>query len=244
MTRLLQTLLFSTLFCITVLSALTESSDITTTQKPQQHHRRQHHRIHHKEHRRREHISERLTKTQELNEQIDLIDPKEAQPRVLNSTRIRPLTARDYYNRVVQRRQNVHRNIPTEWGYNTYNVLTNTFDTSPVGKSAGKGDDNMHDVEFISNNAGTSPEWAAPNPRRGYDYLPPMTPTTSTTTTMPITRRTLLTTSAPPPLVPVRRGYPPILPSKSYNDLPHVTEDPIETNIISRNPNDSKDMEK
>ncbi|KAM7356371.1 epidermal growth factor-like protein slowdown isoform 1-T5 [Cochliomyia hominivorax] len=178
------------------------------------------------------------------NSQVELIDnnknsiPKNASalPALTpaTSTKLRRLSAKDYYNKSVQRRYNTRRNAHDEWAYNTYNIHTNTYGTSHTQSHAGKGDDNSDDVEFVSSNGVKSmPDWS----RRG--YVPAMAPTTGPT------RKTTTTTVPPPAMVPARRGYPMPTPGTAMNDAP-TTDDPFETNVISRNPSgmDPKDMEK
>ncbi|XP_053955341.1 uncharacterized protein LOC128861319 [Anastrepha ludens] len=155
------------------------------------------------------------------------------QPMQQRSTRLRRLSARDYYNNnVMQRRLHNHRGN-SEWNYHTYNVHSNTYE-SPTGASgpgavkigsSGKGDDNTDDVEFISQ-TGTgvvSPDWKYN--RREIGYMPP-----HTTVAPP--------THPPPPLVPARRGYVTAAPPSLNSDLPGTTDEPKATNI------DAKEMEK
>lgn len=183
------------------------------------------------------------------NSQVELIDnsnnqnnkniiPKNATATALTavapatSTKLRRLSAKDYYNKSVQRRYNTRRNVQDDWAYNTYNVHTNTFGPTQTQSHAGKGDDNSDDVEFVSSTGAKSmPDWS----RRG--YVPSLVPTSGPT------RKTTTSTQAPPAMVPARRGYP--TGGSAAGDAPS-TEDPFETNVISRNPSgvDSKDMEK
>ncbi|TMW48734.1 hypothetical protein DOY81_006183 [Sarcophaga bullata] len=165
------------------------------------------------------------------NNQVELLETlKSSLPKNGNSTKLRRLSAKDYYNKSVQRRYNARRNAHDEWAYTTYNVHTNTF--VPIQTHTGKGDDNSDDVEFVSSTGVKSlPDWS----RRGYgpSMVPTAGPTRKTTTTS-------TTTQAPPAMIPARRGYP-----MGGGDMP-TTEDPFESNVISRNPNsmDPKDMEK
>lgn len=153
--------------------------------------------------------------------------PKNNSTSTAPSTKLKRLNEEDVYNRAVQRRLNARHNGRDEWAYNTYNIHTNTFGSSlPSNHASGKGDDNSDDVEFVSaTGKRITPDWT----RRG-GYLPP--------------RRTTTTTTLPPPaLIPARRGY----PMAPATDSPaSTTEDPFETNTISRNPPpmDAKDMEK
>uniref|UniRef100_A0A1I8PYN9 EGF-like domain-containing protein n=1 Tax=Stomoxys calcitrans TaxID=35570 RepID=A0A1I8PYN9_STOCA len=117
-----------------------------------------------------------------------------------------------------------------EFAYNTYNIYTNTFSSSlPSNHASGKGDDNSDDVEFVTaTGKRIIPDWT----RRSGNGPPRRIPTT--TTTLP-----------PPALVPARRGYPVAPVTESPPPAPPTTEDPFETNTISRNPPlDGKDMEK
>ena len=164
------------------------------------------------------------------NNQVEILENlKSSLPKNGNSTKLRRLSAKDYYNKSVQRRYNARRNAHDEWAYTTYNVHTNTF--VPIQTHSGKGDDNSDDVEFVSSTGVKSlPDWS----RRGYgpSMVPTAGPTRKTTTTS-------TTTQPPPAMIPARRGYP------MGGDTP-TTEDPFESNVISRNPNsmDPKDMEK
>lgn len=147
----------------------------------------------------------------------------------VTSTKLRRLSAKDYYNRSMQRRYNIRRSARDEWAYNTYNIHTNTFGPTQTQSHAGKGDDNSDDVEFVSNTGVKSlPDWS----RRG--YVPSLLPTSAPT------RKTTTTTQGPPAMVPARRGYP-MVPQDTT-----TTEDPFESNVISRHPSSmySKDMEK
>lgn len=171
------------------------------------------------------------------NSQVELIEnarnaiPKNATAPVVTSTKLRRLSAKDYYNKSVQRRYNARRNAHDEWAYNTYNVHTNTFGPTQTQSHTGKGDDNSDDVEFVSKTGVKSfPDWS----RRS--NVPAIVPTSGPT------RKTTTTTPAPPAIIPARRGYP-IVPSGG--EAP-ATEDPFESNVISRNPSgmDAKDMEK
>ncbi|KAI9587895.1 hypothetical protein GQX74_003741 [Glossina fuscipes] len=157
------------------------------------------------------------------------------------ATRLRRISPRNYYNKVLQthvnvRRHNNNNNVGNDWAYNSYNIFTNTFG-APVSSHAGKGDDNTDDVEFISASGNRQlPDWS----RRSFGgAVPPIVPTrqpitTSTTTT---------TTMAPPVLVPARRGYNSITNSISGDSV--TTEDPFESNSVHRNPGsiDPKEME-
>ncbi|KAL9907597.1 epidermal growth factor-like protein slowdown isoform 1-T3 [Glossina fuscipes fuscipes] len=158
------------------------------------------------------------------------------------ATRLRRISPRNYYNKVLQthvnvRRHNNNNNVGNDWAYNSYNIFTNTFG-APVSSHAGKGDDNTDDVEFISASGNRHlPDWS----RRSFGgAVPPIVPTrqpitTSTTTT---------TTMAPPVLVPARRGYNSITNSISGDSV--TTEDPFESNSVHRNPGsiDPKEMER
>ncbi|XP_037820017.1 uncharacterized protein LOC119609351 [Lucilia sericata] len=173
------------------------------------------------------------------NSQVELIEHvKNSIPKnttaLGSSTKLRRVSAKDYYNKSIQRRYNARRNAHDDWAYNTYNVHTNTFGPTQTQSHAGKGDDNSDDVEFVSNTGVKSlPDWS----RRGYG--PAMVPTSAPT------RKTTTTTLAPPAMIPARRGYPLAPPTSAGSDAP-TTEDPFETNVISRNPSgmDPKDMEK
>ncbi|XP_046806856.1 myb-like protein I isoform X2 [Lucilia cuprina] len=171
----------------------------------------------------------------ELIENVKNIIPKNTTAHG-SSTKLRRLSAKDYYNKSIQRRYNARRNAHDDWAYNTYNVHTNTYVPTQTQSHAGKGDDNSDDVEFVSNTGVKSlPDWS----RRGYGpaMVPTSGPTRKTTTTS-------TTTLAPPAMIPARRGYPLAPPTSVGSDSP-TTEDPFETNVISRNPSgmDPKDME-
>uniref|UniRef100_A0A1A9V491 Uncharacterized protein n=1 Tax=Glossina austeni TaxID=7395 RepID=A0A1A9V491_GLOAU len=157
------------------------------------------------------------------------------------ATRLRRISPRNYYNKVLQthvnvRRHNNNNNVGNDWAYNSYNIFTNTFG-APVSSHAGKGDDNTDDVEFISASGSRNlPDWS----RRSFGgAIPPMVPTRQPTTTS----TTTTTTMAPPALVPARRGYNSITNSVSGDSV--TTEDPFESNSVHRNSGsiDPKEME-
>ncbi|XP_067646904.1 uncharacterized protein slow isoform X2 [Eurosta solidaginis] len=148
------------------------------------------------------------------NNTRSILGPQALQRR---STRLRRLSARDYYNsNVAQRRLNNLRS-----NYHVYNARSNTFEVPPnlsspgavtVADGNGKGDDNTNDIEFISQ-SGTgafNPNWN--NNRRGLGFMPPHT--TAAPSTHP-----------PPPLVPDRRGYVTLAPPNLSAELPHSTTD-------------------
>ncbi|XP_017957375.1 protein HEG homolog 1 [Drosophila navojoa] len=163
-----------------------------------------------------------------------------------DNTRLRRLHhAHHPYNKVLTRR--LHQR-PTEWDYNTYNIYTNTFGPPPppvpVSPYAGKGEDNTGDVEFIG----------VTGRGRGSEYVPPIT----TAAPPPNLNRRAATPGlgmgTVPPLVPARRGYSysttaPSTSSSTSNASSttsgSTTEEPYETNTISRNyPTDAKEMER
>ncbi|KAH8378646.1 hypothetical protein KR009_000475 [Drosophila setifemur] len=160
-------------------------------------------------------------------------------------TRLRRVHPHNPYNRVLTRRLHQSREN-SEWDYNTYNILTNTFGPPPPpmpsSSRSGKGEDNTQDVEFIG----------VRERGKGYSFVPSIS---STTTAPPPNLNRRSANPGPvgpilgtvPPLVPVRRGY-------SYTTTtttapttvsPFTTEDPFETNTIGRGfPTDPKEMER
>ncbi|XP_030560776.1 protein HEG homolog 1 [Drosophila novamexicana] len=192
-----------------------------------------------------------------VKSEVELLPGVTMRPvRGTDSTRLRrlPHHAQQPYNKVLTRRLHQHQQHsgarPTEWDYNTYNIYTNTFGPPPpplppVSPYAGKGEDNTGDVEFI----GVSGRG------RGYEYVPPIT----TAAPPPnLNRRAItpgLSMGTVPPLVPARRGYSytTTAPSTSTSStttsttssISSTTEEPYETNTISRNyPTDAKEMER
>lgn len=160
------------------------------------------------------------------------------------STRLRRLHhAHNPYNKVLTRRQGAAAGAassrPNEWDYNTYNIYTNTFGPPPppVSPHAGKGEDNTQDVEFIGVSGRTG---------RGFEYIPPMTTAAPPTNLNRRSNTPVLSMGTVPPLVPARRGYSYTTTAPSTTSSPTVTtEDPYETNTISRNyPTDAKEMER
>uniref|UniRef100_A0A1A9WG08 Attacin C-terminal domain-containing protein n=1 Tax=Glossina brevipalpis TaxID=37001 RepID=A0A1A9WG08_9MUSC len=159
------------------------------------------------------------------------------------ATRLRRISPRNYYNKVLQthvnvRRHNNNNNVGNDWAYNSYNIFTNTFG-APVNSHAGKGDDNTDDVEFISASGSRHlPDWS----RRSFGGgIPPIAPTRPSTTT---TTTTTTTSMAPPALVPARRGYNSLTNTISGDSV--TTEDPFENNSVNRNLGniDPKEMER
>lgn len=162
------------------------------------------------------------------------------------STRLRRLHhAHNPYNKVMTRRQGAAAGAasgsrPNEWDYNTYNIYTNTFGPPPpppVSPHAGKGEDNTQDVEFIGVSGRTG---------RGFEYIPPMTTSSPPTNLNRRSNTPVLSMGTVPPLVPARRGYSFTTTAPSTTSSPAVTtDDPYETNTISRNyPTDAKEMER
>nr|XP_036671723.1 uncharacterized protein LOC108020199 [Drosophila suzukii]XP_036671724.1 uncharacterized protein LOC108020199 [Drosophila suzukii] len=155
-------------------------------------------------------------------------------------TRLRRIQPHNPYNKVQTRRLHQSR-PPTEWDYNTYNILTNTFGPPPPPMPSsprlGKGEDNTQDVEFIGMREGG----------RGYSFVPSVTVTTAPPPNL--NRRSAnpgfgSSMGTIPPLVPARRGY-------SYTTTTTApvttitTENPFETNTIGRSyPTDPKEMER
>ncbi|XP_001983278.2 epidermal growth factor-like protein 7 [Drosophila grimshawi] len=171
--------------------------------------------------------------------------PQPPQRATDSTTRLRRLHhyAHNPYNKVLTRRlhQQPHHQS-SEWDHNTYNIYTNTFGPPPppVSPYAGKGEDNTGDVEFIG--VGSRGRGG-----RGYEYVPAIT----TAAPPPnLNRRAItpgLTMGTVPPLVPARRGYSftTTAPSTVGTSSTTTTEDPYETNTISRNsPTDAKEMER
>lgn len=241
-------------------SQLRQSTNNHHRPRSHNHNNQQHHHYHHHKHLSQNQRQNRKLSTNEpLNAihpdtEVELLDKLPTQSTTnnknTNTTLLRRLTARDYYNNVVQRRLNRNgisshgnRNAVNshDWNYNTYNVKTNTYgppqptyyDTSKNGK----GDDNTADVEFVENSASNiNHEWSAP-PRRSYDY----------TTHAPLpTKKTVLipqNTVSPPPLVPARRGYVTPATDTDRKGAHSTTESPLESNTISSK-NIPHDMER
>ncbi|KAH8342936.1 hypothetical protein KR059_001832 [Drosophila kikkawai] len=158
-------------------------------------------------------------------------------------TRLRRIQPHNPYNRVQGARRLQQTKPTSEWDYNTYNILTNTFGPPPPpipsSPRSGKGEDNTHDVEFIG----------VQDRRRGYSFVPSVS---STTMAPPpnLNRRSASpglgsSMGTIPPLVPARRGYSYTTTAPSTVSTGFTTEDPFETNTIGRGyPTDPKEMER
>lgn len=165
-----------------------------------------------------------------------------APPRGTETTRLRRLHhAHNPYNKVLTRRLHQHQHQgaaaarPTEWDYNTYNIYTNTFGPPPppLPPHAGKGEDNTQDVEFIG----------VTGRGRGFEYVPPVTTAAPPPNLNRRASSPNLGMGTVPPLVPARRGY--SYTTSAPSTTTSTTEDPYETNTISRNyPTDAKEMER
>ncbi|KAH8315833.1 hypothetical protein KR067_010852 [Drosophila pandora] len=156
-------------------------------------------------------------------------------------TRLRRVHPHNPYNRVQTRR--LHQTRPnSEWDYNTYNVLTNTYGPPPPpvpsSSRSGKGQDNTQDVEFIG----------VRERGRGYAFVPSVTTTTAPPPNL--NRRSAnpnfgSSMGTIPPLVPARRGYSYTTTTTPAPVSTFTTEDPFETNTIGRgHPTDPKEMER
>eukprot|EP00099_Drosophila_melanogaster_P020846 NP_647898.3 slowdown, isoform A [Drosophila melanogaster] len=156
-------------------------------------------------------------------------------------TRLRRVQPHNPYNKVQTRRLHQSRN-PTEWDYNTYNIMTNTFGPPPppmpLSPRYGKGEDNTQDVEFIG----------VRERGRGYSFVPSVTVTTAPPPNLnrrsasPGSRSSIGTI---PPLVPARRGYSYTTTTSSPPVNTITTDNPFETNTIGRGyPTDPKEMER
>lgn len=156
-------------------------------------------------------------------------------------TRLRRVQPHNPYNKVQARRLHQSRN-PTEWDYNTYNIMTNTFGPPPppmpLSPRYGKGEDNTQDVEFIG----------VRERGRGYSFVPSVTVTTAPPPNLnrrsasPGSRSSIGTI---PPLVPARRGYSYTTTTSAPPVNTITTDNPFETNTIGRGyPTDPKEMER
>ncbi|XP_033159007.1 uncharacterized protein LOC117140285 [Drosophila mauritiana] len=156
-------------------------------------------------------------------------------------TRLRRVHPHNPYNKVQTRRLHQSRN-PTEWDYNTYNIMTNTFGPPPppmpLSPRYGKGEDNTQDVEFIG----------VRERGRGYSFVPSVTVTTAPPPNLnrrsasPGSRSSIGTI---PPLVPARRGYSYTTTTSAPPVNTITTDNPFETNTIGRGyPTDPKEMER